>query len=300
MFVDAEQSSEYREKLSGPLSELLADPFSELTRTRQTALLIAATISLLVSSGIAQIREVGAGDAKLIFPDSQMFTWVSAIVTTYFLITYVLGVIADSMVARTKQWSPLASVAEVQAAIEQEEDVRQKGFEEAKVALKDIVGPSVQEVLAEIDAIWNKRAKRITEVRAALKALPPSSAASAQQNERRATLRKELSDLNEAAQKEVEKASEARSARDQAAWQKYEVARDHVAIDRVVSTVLTKQDLTKTLNISAILARARLAVEIIFPITYAVAAIVLIIYHGLAGPVVPPPPILHIKPPGGL
>jgi hypothetical protein len=64
--------------------------------------------------------------------------------------------------------------------------------------------------------------------------------------------------------------------------------------------VLTKQDLTKTLNISAILARARLAVEIIFPITYAVAAIVLIIYHGLAGPVVPPPPILHIKPPGGL
>jgi hypothetical protein len=55
----------YRQKLSRPMADLLADPFSELTRKYHNALLITATITLLLSARLVSVTEVGCPYRKV-------------------------------------------------------------------------------------------------------------------------------------------------------------------------------------------------------------------------------------------
>ncbi len=114
----------YRGRLSEPLSELFADLLSELTRTRQTALLIAASVALLLSFGLATLGDVDAGVVKLNLNVAESARWIVFAVTGYFFIAYVLGVIGDLLLAGVKGRSAFGSIADVKETIKA--DVKQR------------------------------------------------------------------------------------------------------------------------------------------------------------------------------
>ena len=114
----------YRRDLSGPLSELLSDFLSDLTRTRQTTLLIAASVALLLTLGLATLGDVEAGFVKLNLEAAERTKWVVFAVTLYFLVAYLLGVSADLAVLWAKRWSPLASIEKVEEAMRADQALR--------------------------------------------------------------------------------------------------------------------------------------------------------------------------------
>jgi hypothetical protein len=289
---DPKKGRSHLKELSGPMSELLEDPFSEVTRVRQSGMLIAATVSLLLSTGVATLHEVGPEEIKLTFSAPELITWISAAVTFYFLITYCLGVFADTMLSRTKLWSPLVSIAEMEAAMDLERDLRHEALADLTAAVDEL--PSVREgAMADIDAVWNRHIGRIDELRAALKALPPVGSASDADNQRRLALRKELSDLNEAVQIEMKRAGESRIDENS---KKFDEANQRLGINRIVPDWEERAKMRKTLKTSTLIARLRLGIEIVLPMTYAVIALIWTIYHGVTGQL-PPPPIPALKPP---
>jgi hypothetical protein len=143
----------YRRDLSGPLSELLSDFLSDLTRTRQTALLIAASVALLLSLGLATLGDVEAGFVKLNLEAAERTKWVVFAVTLYFLIAYLLGVSADLAVLWAKRWSPLASIEKVEEAMRADQALRT----EAKWASLEKVRQLIDEK-GEIVTEWKAEA----------------------------------------------------------------------------------------------------------------------------------------------
>jgi Skp family chaperone for outer membrane proteins len=274
------------------MSELLADPFSEVTRSRQHGMLIAASVSLLLSAGVATLHEVGPEEIKLTFSAPELVIWISAAVTFYFLITYCLGVFADTMLSRAKQWSPLASIAEMEATMDIEHDLRRTALADLTAAVAE--SPSATEVTANIDAVWNKHVGRIDEIRGALKALPPVSTASDADNQRRLALRKALADLNEAVRIEMNHANDSRISENS---KKFHEASAHLNVDRILPDWEERTQMMRTLRTSSLIARLRLGIEIVLPTTYAMIALIWSIYNVVTGQLPPLPPIPHLKPP---
>ena len=108
----------FRKNLSRAMSELLADPFSELTRNRQIALLIAATIAPLLSSGLVKVKEAEVGGTKFELTAPHLAIWLAVAITGDLFISYILTVWADLSIAKVKRWSPLAKIGNVKAEID--------------------------------------------------------------------------------------------------------------------------------------------------------------------------------------
>jgi hypothetical protein len=85
---------------------LLTDPLTDLTRRRQTLLLIAGTITLLISFAVVE-----PGPNNTVFGIGLKLTQpavvgdLCAAVTVYFLILYGLGTYADLVVRRVRLWT---------------------------------------------------------------------------------------------------------------------------------------------------------------------------------------------------
>jgi uncharacterized membrane protein SpoIIM required for sporulation len=149
MAVKDEHPLIYRRRASEPLVELFNDLLSDVTRTRQTALLIAASVAMLLSLGLATLGDVDAGLVKLDLHAAQYARWIVFWVTMYLFIAYILGVVADLLIARFKGWSAFASIKDVEAAIES--DVKQRK-EEGKVLLPKWI--ELQEQHAKVRREW--------------------------------------------------------------------------------------------------------------------------------------------------
>jgi len=139
----------YRRRLSEPLGELLSDSLSELTRERQTALMIAASVALLLSFGLATLGDVDTGLVKLNLSVAESARWLVFAVTGYLFVDYLLGVVADLLIARVKRWSYLGSIADVKGAIQ--DDVKQR-IASGKVLKEQLI--ELQGQQATIRAEW--------------------------------------------------------------------------------------------------------------------------------------------------
>jgi hypothetical protein len=128
----------YRRKLSQPMAELLADPFSELTRKRHTALLIAATVTLLLSFGLATVTKVDVAGAEFVLNAPQHAKWLACAVTLYLAAVYLLGVRADWAIAKAKQWSPFSSIEDVKSAMTLDKETQVRWKEEQLQKLKNL------------------------------------------------------------------------------------------------------------------------------------------------------------------
>lgn len=108
-------------RLSRPVTDLLAQPLSAPTRARQTALLVAASLALLLSTGLVKVAEVGVGVTKLVASDAlrqHIASWIAFAVTAYLLIIYLLDVWAEWMVANMRQLSDRASLDDFNKAMQ--------------------------------------------------------------------------------------------------------------------------------------------------------------------------------------
>ena len=259
----------YRRTLSQPLSELLADPLSELTRTRQTALLIASSVALLVSTRLATIGEIGAGGVKLTLNAPQLAKWLAFAVTCYLFIAYLLGAWADWLIAETKGWSPLASIADVKAAMQADEDSLTEANKFWAEKLK-VVAPQVDQTTKEMQAKLHHLYAQADQVEAALSSLPQIGSASSEERERRRSLEREQRELNTAmttASNELDN----RLAPLMAVVDEVN-KRNSWSVRLAMSE--EKEDLTNKLSTYSILTRLRLLLEIIFPIIYALFALI--------------------------
>jgi len=109
-----------------PLADLLSDPFSEVARERQKALLVSASISLLLSTGLASFSEFGTGEAKFAFISPRSANHVFLFVTGYLLIIYVLAAWADWSIALVRNRSAESLLKELEATMKADEKNRQK------------------------------------------------------------------------------------------------------------------------------------------------------------------------------
>src|SRR5262245_46408734 len=96
--------------------ELLADPLTDLTRRRQALLLIAGSLTLLISYAVVKPGSSGTVlGVTITFTKPDVVPTLCGLVTAYFLIVYLLGVYADWTVRRVRQWAPLAVFNEITA-----------------------------------------------------------------------------------------------------------------------------------------------------------------------------------------
>jgi hypothetical protein len=151
------QPHHYGAQASGPLAHLLADPFSSFTRTRQVALLIAATAALLLSARLLSITNVGAGGITALLggpPGAEVggkaatqeavALVLAFFVTLYLLITYILAVLADWAIAKARGSSWMASIEDVESAIrldDQRLEEARKTIEEERQKLGEEEAP---------------------------------------------------------------------------------------------------------------------------------------------------------------
>jgi hypothetical protein len=149
---------QHRRVLSQAMSELLADPFSELTRKRQVALLIAATVTALLAAGLLIVSEANFANVKFIAILPQLAKWLGFAVTAYLLIAYLLGVWADWAIANAKRWSPLASIEDMKAAMVSEIKDRNEAYIERKEKLERLQN-QLHQIQGEIAASFDDDAK---------------------------------------------------------------------------------------------------------------------------------------------
>jgi hypothetical protein len=254
--------------LSRPMSELLADPLSELTRKRQPALLIAATIVLLLSAGLAKVSEVGVANFKFELKPPNLATWLAFAITGYLLISYILGAWADWSIAKAKRWSPLAKIGDVKA----EMDADQKARTQADMALSEEahrLRDELGKVEAEIQPRLDRNRNRQREVEDAISSIKFASMSS-----------EESAHLVRLAHESVEliRAASAlhRESRDRTTPlvnRANEIVQS-ISLEPVQSMWAERGDIDATVRIFSRLTHLRLVFEIIFPAAYAVFALV--------------------------
>jgi len=237
-----------------PLLDILADPFSGVTRGRQISLLIAASVSWLLSMGLAKVAEVALGDSKFhLNGPPQLPVWLAFAVTLYLLVTYCLYVATDLTMANTKYRWTQETIGDVVAT-------SQKLSTAAQNALQDRVASLLAEQ-AQIRAEWSakleqKRA-RIKEIYSSLDAVRSAPA----------ELLDELSKLEESE----------RAISD-------ELVNRTIAYAQAIEKTPTEADITRaamtqfdlvigTLSRFRMLKKWRRWLEIVFPIAYAALAL---------------------------
>jgi hypothetical protein len=138
-------------RLSQPVTDLLAQPLSAPTRARQTALLVTASLALLLSMGLAKVDEVGVGVTKLVASDvlQNIASWIAFAVTAYLLIIYLLDVRAEWIVANMRQFSARASLVDFNKAMQ----ARLIEGEKAKKGRNASLSSQVTRILAEMNIV---------------------------------------------------------------------------------------------------------------------------------------------------
>lgn len=236
----------YRKRLSEPLGELLSESLSDLTRERQTALMIASSVALLLSFGLATLGDVDAGLVKLNLSVAESARWIVFAVTGYLFVAYALGVIADLLIARVKRWSPLGSIADVKGAIDQ--DVKQK-IQAGRVLNAELI--ALQEEQAKIRAEWKVSVgvNEPTKVWAVGEEidlmLKYGSEKAGPFLDRMIPISKKMNELT-----------------------------DHIPADDIPGMLHEQRELTANLDWYVRLRRSRLAWEVIFPLSYGAFALV--------------------------
>jgi hypothetical protein len=265
------ESFEYRRNLSQPLSDLLADPLSPLTRTRQTTLLTAATVTLLLVFGLATVAKVSGGNAELVLSTPHVARWLAWAITLYLLIAYVLGVWADWAIAKAKRWSPLASIDDVKTAMHQDQQSRINAdrYWTDKIDRLVIERDSIQaEKKGRMDPLF----ARSGEIELELSSLPEPQSTS---SERRRTLEREwpvVTNTLSAAMKEFDsRLAPVMSALDEAAR--------HLSLDPFLSMLKEQDALTESLKTFSTLTQYRLILEVVFPVAYGLLALLLAMWH---------------------
>jgi hypothetical protein len=168
---------DYLPRLSEPISDLLADPFTKLTRKYQTALLVAATVTVLLSAGIVTIKKVDTFGAEIDIT-VQIATMLAFLITCYLSFVFYSSVSADWVIAEAKHWSPLASIDAMKIAAMKELEALDEQSNRAGIEMNQIE-KSKDSKLEEIDKQLRKireeekilQSKDYTEIRTQLFAL---------------------------------------------------------------------------------------------------------------------------------
>ena len=266
----------YRRNLSQSMAELLADPFSEVTRKRQPALLISATVTLLLSAGLARVTEIGVANSKFSLELPQLATWLAFAVTVYLLSAYLIGVWADWAIGRVKRWSPLAAVSDVEAAMISDSNDRALA-NEARHQKIERLNNELRQIREEMDTRRGALSAREHEIEAALSSMPKVGSASFEENERCLSLAQESAEI----------------VRSQSVLLQERSHREAPMIDAIlellpssslvptVSMLNEHLDLKRALRTFSKLTELRLALEILFPAAYAAFALVWTILHAM-------------------
>jgi hypothetical protein len=257
----------YRRSLSHPMSELLADPFSALTRARQTWLLIASTLTLLLSAGIAQVGELTIANVKLTATTPRLATGLAVAVTAYLLVTYLLGVRADWAIAKAKQWSPLASIAEVKTAMISDQEVRAQAATKRSQELERLQIEK-EKIKAEMEARFKKIRDRGSEVESAISSVDIHSASSEQLSQVRLLSHEATVLAREDLATQLESNNRLRPL-DNAIGELIQ----SISLEPTRLMFAESADIEKTVETFSNLTRLRLVIEILFPAAFAVLAL---------------------------
>jgi hypothetical protein len=264
------ESFEYRRNLSQPLSDLLSDPLSALTRTRQTTLLTAATVTLLLFFGLATVAKVSGGNAEFVLATPHVARWLAWAITLYLLIAYVLGAWADWAIAKAKRWSPLASIDEVKTAMDRDQ--------EGRISADRYWTDKIDRLVIERESITTEKKARIDPLFARASAIELQRSSMSESDgtsyEKRRSVEHEsrvVTDAMGAALKEFDdRLTPVISALDDAAA--------HLSLNPFLSMLKEQKALTRSLMTFSTLTQCRLLLEIIFPVVYAGLALLLAVW----------------------
>jgi hypothetical protein len=252
----------YRRRLSGPLSELLADPFSELTRKRQTPLLIAASVTFLLSAGILTVQEADVGSIKFHLEVAQLAKGLAFWVTIYLLAAFVLGVRADWVIAKAKQLSPLASTADVMAAMKADTDAEfeaVKARAQRRKVLQDKMDKIQAEAQQQLDVIFARQRDILRKISSTeIEEAPLHPELLELENEQK-LIRQQLED----------RLSPLQTERDEL----FKRLAEPGFLDPAIFMTVEREEIKTTLKTFSNLTRARLYIEALFPAIYAMIAL---------------------------
>lgn len=264
----------YRRKLSQPMAELLADPFSELTRKRHTALLIAATVTLLLSAGLVNVGEVGVAGITFTLNAPNLAKWLALTVTFYLLIVYLLGVRADWTIAKAKHWSPLGSIADVKAEMVEDHEARVRAGKERLQRLERLQGEQ-RKIEAEIRPRLDAISARYHEIESMLTPLIESTQVSSEELTRCCALARESTEL---CRSELTTWTEL-TGRLAPVEKAIKELVQSISLEPANSWWRERADIEPTIRDFSRLTQLRLVVEILFPAAYAAFALVWTVLH---------------------
>lgn len=266
----------YRKSLSQPFSELLIDPLTELTRKRQTTLLIISTVTLLLSTNLIALSGVvvDVTATKLTLSTPQVAKWLAFSVTFYLLVIYLFSVRADWVVAKAKQWSPLASIAEIKSAMASDHEARIQAGHQRKKEMERL-DHRHDEISAEYKLRSDKISQRSSEVSLLIAALPEYGVASHKEREVLSSLFHEASEL---ARAEYANWNEMRELLKPLEESKSQMIRD-MSLERSFAMVEERNDVESMFSVFTRLTSLRIFVEIIFPVAYAVFSLTGVVYY---------------------
>lgn len=262
----------YRQRVSQPMAKLLADPFSELTRKRHTSLLIAATVTLLLSFGLATVTKVGVAGSDFTLNSPQDTKWLAVTVTLYLVVVYLFGVRADWVIAKANHWSPLASIEDVRSTMiadkkalarwQENQHQKLESLKSERSKIKAEFQPKLDTIFAQME---NTADKHQTVLKSSGVRTEESKSLMNQLTELHLsynTTRDELENRLDPIQRKIRELSE-------------DISRD----DRILFWWKEKMDIDPTFQTFSRLTQFRLWLEIVFPATYAVFAIIWTILH---------------------
>jgi hypothetical protein len=256
---------------------LLADPLSELTRKRQTALLLTATVGWLLSAGLVTVTELKAEDWAIHAEVPWLAKWLAFLITAYLLSVYLLGVWADWTIAKAKGWSPLASIENTKAAMTRELETwfetNSLWEEKAQQAINQ-----KETIRQELNQRIDENRARSTAARAELDTLTEKGlSVSSEESNRKSALMKEVIELGTslmALQKErYEKMAAPTSEFDEIIreWDEA-IARQSTEVFQPMRD--ERKIIDKTIPEFSRLTRLRLILEIWIPSAYAASALI--------------------------
>jgi len=252
-------SSLYGRNLSQPLLELLTDPLSDAARARQTALLIAASLVLLLSTGIAQVNEYKAGEAKLTLISPLYANRIAFAVTAYLLVIYLLAVFADWSVVSLKHWAAKAAIKDIEATMVSDQKDR---IDRDQVRIKRLheLGSQVDEILAEQKATVDPIMAQTAELANATPDKPATP---------------EFFALTD----KINQANNAFEARLDPLLKEIRVWHNQLTLDPWIAMQADQAAIERTRSQFSFLTRLRVLLEVLFPATYATVALVLALLH---------------------
>ncbi len=236
-----------------PLVDLLSDPFSEVARERQKALLVCASISLLLSTGLARFSEFGTEAAKFAFISPRSANQVFFAVTLYLLIIYLLAAWADWSVALVRKRSAEDLLKRLEAAMSSDEKERQAAAVTLASKMWDL-STELSDLSDKHFAVTIPLAKEIDDLAEAERYHLPS--------QERVTMQARLDELNRSFRE-----------RSGAISQQIDILHKqntlHEMVERMQDMGFIRQSKAKVPRVT----RARIIIEIVFPAAYGISAI---------------------------